>query len=210
MAQMADPPNLDVDYWRHRLETHQWTAQEMEAYRAGRLAGRLESALQKVEDKRYVQRGALHVALAAAPDDLYAQGYEAGLSDASGGRLLVNCCTRCQDYTDGELAGLRRETKVVGALTLSSTGEITPLSWWKTVTPAERRLAVVLLRAYPVHATYPELEGVGGWGQTSGPDKHHILRINLTRLRPKLQSVGMRLVVAQNYGYRLEVDDATR
>lgn len=204
----VQPASIDLAYWQHKLETHQWTPQEMEAYRAGRLAGRLESALQVVDGKEARRQGALHSLPTADKDDLYAQGYEAALGAVSDGRLRVDCCTRCQDYTDGELRGLRVETKVIGGLTLSSEGEISPHAWWETVTPTERRLAVVLLRDYPGYATYPDLLAVGGWMEFSSKesDRYHALRVPLSRLRPKLRKAGLRLVFARNYGYRIEVE----
>ncbi len=116
-------------------------------------------------------------------------------------------CSRCACFTDDELRHIHAEPKRVGPFILTGDTDLGPFEAAEALTPTERRLAVMLVRAYPYHATYPVLLTAGDWEIHSRcHDHYHYLRVNVHRMRSKLLALGLRLEVARNYGYRLVVE----
>lgn len=206
VASRSYESELDLAFWRHQLEMHQWTARELEAYQAGRLAGRLDSSISQAT-RKMTDRAAVLLQPRAEWDDLFAQGYDAGHEDAVNGRVRAVMCERCQTYTDDELERLRFKPKQIGAVVWDSPDTVAPRELDEALTLTERRLLLMLMHVYPAHAAYPTLMQVGPWEMGPPGERFHNLRVNFSRVRSKLAAYGVGVEVCKGRGYRLVLID---
>ena len=115
-------------------------------------------------------------------------------------------CARCAWITDGMLRAARVVPKTVrvGQVEVSAEGGVWPVELSERLPATERRLVVALVLMAPDPASHRRLWDAGWDHQIFGDHTDlHLLRVNISRVRAKLEPWGLAVSVVKGYGYRI-------
>ncbi len=124
------------------------------------------------------------------------------------GSLLVDWVRLPADDRDltARLSRLRRHAAAPAVLpTLDGYGRLTFGDRWVELTPIEERLAEALIESFATVVPGPVL-AARGW--PGAPPSINALRVNLHRMRRRVESIGLEVRMLRGSGYLLQIADA--